>query len=500
MKNRIQSGNQLETVAPNTLLSGQPVKLGNIVGVAMSNAPIGEDAIIATVGVFLLPKNPEAISVGDALYLDGAQLTKMATGTYVGLAWETALAGDSLVAVCLSGMPTNTAIKSENVVHVSSLGQLPTPVDGVINIPSGKTYKATTFVNLHGNRLFMENESMLDGYSSETSGYYSQLATGEALVSGDGTFPCQNVRLWVEPSGAGEEPQVLDFDCTANQTDAALDWYGVNILNSNIGVLKNFSNFVAINCAFIGSKEGLDLQGSFDSAVVFNSIFRNTQSGGTLFKVGAGVTVSRRIRIVDTPISVPVGSVGINVSVAATIESDAYILRFVNFSGGGTYLQGIQPDDNRAFFFECRGILNSSSIAEWSIEGNTIPTPIAVQGTYYKVLGITTNNLLRKWEKQANNEYKYVGALEKTHKITMGITFSSSSNAVIAFKIAVNGILVNKSLGRATANAGGRAENVPIQCLIDAATNNYISIYVTNESGTQDVTVTDANAIIHTVT
>lgn len=498
MKNRIETGDQLSFAAPSTIVSGTPTKVGNIVGVALGNYGTNEDALIATVGVYSLPKTAEAISVGDLLYLDGTQVTPTATPIVVGLAWANADAGAAEVAVSLVRLPANMPVASEKVVQVRSLADLPAPVGGVITIPTGYTYKANTFIDLQGNRLFVENEAMLDGYSSETSGYYSQLATGEALVSGDGTFPCQNIRLWVEPSGVGEEPQVLDFDCTANQAEAALDWYGVNIVNSNIGVLKNFSNFVAINCAFIGAKDGLDLQGSFDSAVVFNSIFRNTQSGGTLFKVGAGVTVTRRIRIVDTPISVPSGSVGIDVSASASIPADAYILRFVNFSGAGTYLQGIQADDNRAFFFECRGIQNSASIAAWSFEGNATPTPITVQGTYYKVLGTTTSNLVRKWEKQADNEYKYVGALANTHKVTIFATFTSSANAVIGFKVAINGAVVDYSRGRATANAGGRAENVPIQCLVDATTNTVISLYVTNETGTQAVTVTDATAI-HTL-
>jgi predicted RecA/RadA family phage recombinase len=110
MKNHIQPGRTITVVAPaGGLLSGQPVVIGALFGVAAYDAPAGTNAEIETEGVFALPKPNSivAFTQGESVYFDTATslLKKSATGFYkIGVATEPAAATDSVVRVRLDGV------------------------------------------------------------------------------------------------------------------------------------------------------------------------------------------------------------------------------------------------------------------------------------------------------------------------------------------------------------------------------------------------------------
>lgn len=101
MKNYIQKGDTLTVSAPADVLSGDLVVVGSLMGVASWDATAGSDLELETEGVFELPKLASgAISVGDKLYWDGTQLTKVAgTGSkpLVGVAVAAAADGATTV-------------------------------------------------------------------------------------------------------------------------------------------------------------------------------------------------------------------------------------------------------------------------------------------------------------------------------------------------------------------------------------------------------------------
>ncbi|HBC7448642.1 DUF2190 family protein [Serratia marcescens] len=86
-----------------TVLSGQPVAVGGLVGVAHNDIPAGLWGVLHTVGVFVLPKvADETWAVGDKVYLDatGALTAKATDGAeaaaafpLAGSAWSAGEAG-----------------------------------------------------------------------------------------------------------------------------------------------------------------------------------------------------------------------------------------------------------------------------------------------------------------------------------------------------------------------------------------------------------------------
>lgn len=107
MNNFIQNGDVLTVIAPADVVSGQIVKVGQLIGVAVTDAKSGDPVEIKRKGVFDLPKATGALTAGDPLYYDGSakKLTKTkATGlTLVGVAHLGAASGDATVRALLDG-------------------------------------------------------------------------------------------------------------------------------------------------------------------------------------------------------------------------------------------------------------------------------------------------------------------------------------------------------------------------------------------------------------
>ena len=94
MKNFIQNGETLTLPAPYNLVGGQGALIGAIFGVSASDAAIGNNADLATEGVFSLPKvSAQAQALGVKLYWDDATklVTTVSSGnTLIGVAVEVA--------------------------------------------------------------------------------------------------------------------------------------------------------------------------------------------------------------------------------------------------------------------------------------------------------------------------------------------------------------------------------------------------------------------------
>jgi predicted RecA/RadA family phage recombinase len=100
MKNFKQLGGRMDVVASATVTSGDLVKVGSKIVVAMGNALSGETFVGATCGVFVVPKEAGAVTQGAALYFKASTktVTTSATGnTLAGYAFSSAESGDATV-------------------------------------------------------------------------------------------------------------------------------------------------------------------------------------------------------------------------------------------------------------------------------------------------------------------------------------------------------------------------------------------------------------------
>lgn len=107
MKNFIQRGDTLDIVAAAAVTSGSVQLAGSIIGVANTDADIGETYALNVTGVYELPKTSAlAINVGDVLYYDATNhvVNKTSSGnTKIGVAVTAAANPSPSVHVRLNG-------------------------------------------------------------------------------------------------------------------------------------------------------------------------------------------------------------------------------------------------------------------------------------------------------------------------------------------------------------------------------------------------------------
>ena len=383
-----------------------------------------------------------------------------------------------------------SAVKDGDFVIVESVSDFPTPVGGVINLEDNKTYYITTTIDLVGNLLLGGANTTILGSSSENSILTSTgLAMGTPLLSSIYTTPIRHISF-------KDVDTAIGFDGALNPNEMALDWTGVNFVNvPNVGIVKDASNFIFDKGAFLNSK-GLSFDGTIGTVGFGNSLFSGDGLAGDLLSIESTCTITRRFRIIYSSVVAFGSTVGVNVDASATIPVEGYILDTVNFSGGSTYLSGVSVTDNKSLFVNCKGIENTAEISQYYMNGNATATTIVSVGVSVKVAGTTTSSSVTQKFTNTDNRATYIGSLTRFFKVTSTLSLESGNNNQIGVYIAKNGTLINESEVYGTTSGSGRAENIVVQTLVQLSENDYIEIFVENDSSTSNITVTDLNVII----
>lgn len=380
-----------------------------------------------------------------------------------------------------------SGLTTGDVIFVSTPEDFPTAVNGVITLSDNITYFITTTVDLLGSRLVCGLNTTIIGGSSENCRLKS---TGlvSALITSNYSLPIRNITI--------EAALALNLD--GDGTTTALDWFGVNFTDcAVIGTVKDYSNFVMSDCAFLNSG-GMTLDGTIGSIAFSSSLF-DCNASNTAFIIPATLNVTRRFRIIYSSFIVLSGETGINVDASATISDERYILDTVNFAGGGTYLSGVNQTSNKALFINCVGITNSAVNGQLYMQGNATATTIGVQNTFVKVAGTTTASADNsKYLMPQNNRLTNDATITRKYLIQCILSFNGTSADVYQFGFYDSklGTIRTPSKTKATANAAGRAENVSFCCVVSHTAGDYLEIHVTNTSAARNCTVDAINFIV----
>jgi hypothetical protein len=379
------------------------------------------------------------------------------------------------------------------IIFVSTLSDLPTPVNGVITLEAGKTYIITTDLDLQGNRLVAGGICNLFGLSSETSYLTSTgLGVGVPLLTSEYTIVIERISF-------RNVDTAIAIDGNSNLV--ALDWKAVNFIDiPNIGIINTCDNFIFDTGAFLGA-QGLTFTGTIGTIALNNSLFRGTGDLGNIFTIDDNAVITRRFRIIYSSIISFGDTTAIHVDTDATIPTESYILDTVNFSGNGTKLSGITDtlDPLNITLFENNvGIRNTSVNGQMYMRGNATATTISNTSDFFKVVGVTLPSDDNEKYDHSNNRLTNKARVSRKYKIIATLSFTAGANNVCEFGLfdsKLNAIR-QPSIQPATANAGGRAENITLTCAFSHSEGDYIEVWCKNTSATNNITVTDMNVLI----
>lgn len=373
-------------------------------------------------------------------------------------------------------------------VEVNALTDLPAASGGVITLIGGYTYLFLKHIDLLGSRLVCGQDTVIVGWSSENCSITSTgLSAASALVTSIYSLPIRNISF----------THALVFDLQGDGTTTALDWFGVNLLNcASGGTIKNYTNFVAGDSALLNSG-GFIFDGTFGTGAFSNCLF-DVAPTKTAITVLPTCTFSRRLRIIYSSFVVLSGETGVNFNASATVGDEKYILDTCNFSGGGTYVTGLNHTSNKALFANCVGINNTSTRGFMYMVNNTADTTIGLPNVnvWVKAAGTTTQNANNSKYTHASNRLTYTGAFSTSFQVSVNCNVRSGSpSQVISVGVAKNGTILDESEMTIRTDISNQEYPGSTAAQVDLTTNDYIEIFVKNTS-TSSLRIADLNVSI----
>jgi hypothetical protein len=385
-----------------------------------------------------------------------------------------------------------------NFIFVGSTNDLPSPVNGVINLKDNYTYFFTTTVDLQGNRLVAGDNTTILGGSSENCRIKSTgIATDVALLSSAYSLPMRSITL--------EAPFAINL-VASNPAVHALDWFGVNFTNcAKVGIISSYNNFILLDGAFLNSQD-LTFNGTTGTVGFNQCLFSgNFGLGGTksILNFPSTFICTRRIRITVCSFVVPSGYTGITVQDGVTFsQPESFILQTCNFSGPGTKI-GVSThtdiDGPDTFFEGNRGIDNTFVIGQLYMKNNVTETTFITTDTYTKIAGVTTTTGATNSKFVAtDNRLTCTAGIERQYLTQVSATIVTSTDTICSLGI------YDSSNGNAILDASTLefecVNGVPITISITDvhkhSLDEYVEVHISNLNNTDPVTVTSLNVLV----
>lgn len=381
--------------------------------------------------------------------------------------------------------------------NIYSLSDLPSPVLGVITLPSESSlYFFWNMIDLQGNIIRFGNNVFV-AISQELGGLENGIVEIlETCTVSD--FRFNNVEMIINaPLGAYDWNRVNFYDCP------------------NVMDIQNADNLIFETLGFINSP-GFKISGTLNSfALSPNCIFRSvTNPTATFFKVESTAVINRRLRIENSVFSTDfAGQKAIEFVAGATIPDERLRLSNVLFQGIGTALTGINGDSIKALFRNNEGgnVINSARLGRMSMIGNAVVTLIAAQNTETKVAGtfIPNTNNQRFTFDAINNVLTCISPVNALYNLIATMSPSANANKKIGgyFCVCRNGNAINPIVDKLESSenyiasaTGSKPDELTLIDVIDLSFGDRVYLAVENATDDTDITVETANLIVQTNT
>lgn len=386
---------------------------------------------------------------------------------------------------------SGSGLGSRDIVFVSEKSDFPTPVAGVITLEDNVTYFITDVVDLDGDRLVCGQNTTIIGGSSENCRIKSTGLIGTALITSNYSLPMRGITIEAD----------VALDLNGDGVTTALDWFGVNFTNcANLGTIANYSNFIMTDSALLSSAN-MVFDGTIGTIGFSQCLFTGI-AGQTTMSVAPTATITRRFRAIYSSFVAFGGATALNVSPLATINPEGFILDTINFSGGATYLGGLDHLSLKSLFVNCVGITNTSNVGHYRMDNNATLTTISSADTWTLVEGTTTVGYGNspKFE-HTNQKLTYIGTITQDFYVTGNFTIKAASqNQTYAVTFALNGVPQDDERIEIRTTTANQPFSITGLALAPLSTGDYLELYIKNMNNTNNVTVTNFNVIIQKVT
>ncbi|MES2680619.1 MAG: hypothetical protein V4635_12065 [Bacteroidota bacterium] len=365
-----------------------------------------------------------------------------------------------------------------NFVLVKSAADLPAPVGGVITLVAGTLYEINGTVTL-SDRINL-NGCNLQG---DDAGNDKIIYSGSAeMFTGSGVGNISYLTL-TAPSG--------------------------NVFNVNAGGLNK--NFLVQNCFIIGCNAVGTIQG-VGGTVFFSTVAYFYNTNGIVFQNDNNVVLTNTlwditnynvyekfigafnvIQILGGDRLVNSGNSATAIHISGITSVISASIKVVMFVGTGTYVVGTFSN---AWEVEASGInTEKDDVAAGNLYiSSAATTVISATGVPVKVSGTTTAASLFRVTSPVTNRLTYTGSKTKRFQVICSLTATQvSSNKYFSFYIAKNGVILPESRQEIKILSSSDQGPLTLSCTVPLAPNDYIEVWVENETSSTDLTVQTMN-------
>jgi hypothetical protein len=369
-------------------------------------------------------------------------------------------------------------------VLVKTVNDFPAPVAGVITLATGTLYEVngsitmTSMINLNGNNLI--------GKDAGNDKLIYTPGTG-SLFTGASGGTIKQLTLTAPTTGA----KLFNIDALGVNTNFFME--NCYLLgNKDIGLIKGFGGTVFIETmACFSNTAGFTFQDNQN--VLLSNMLWDISNFNTYEKfVGTFGIIQIRGGVRRTSLANTVTALDISGITSLTVGE----VKVVMYTGTGTYVNGTFSN---AWEVESSGISTEKDDVATGNMYLTTPVTTTFSGvnTPTKVLGTTTAVNLFRVTSPASNRLTYAGAKTRSFVVTgaMSIT-SSTNNNYYTIYIAKNGVIQAQSAQTQKIANGADQGAFSITCTVTMAPNDYIELWISNNTSTASAVVQTSNIAI----
>lgn len=385
---------------------------------------------------------------------------------------------------------------SNKTIFISKLADLPAPSGGIITLAADTVYLFTNSVNIGANRFVCGNNVTIAGLSFTSVVITAALAATQSLITSTTSFVSYNIGYNV----TGANTFVFNLDGGGVSTSRVLV-REIKVTSSGLGTIKGYNGVLITGAGFIDIKAPLVFDGVCGLIQLDTVRFENTTAATTTVSFPATFSSSIRVEFFDCLFDTVATSTAINANAAIGIIRNNFFIIDCIFTGAGTALTGLTVADNKVYSRENDGLAASFSGANYFMTGNATATVIAVIGTYVKVAGTTTAIAAntQRFSTAISNRATFTGTITRRYRVTCNATMTAGNGQALGVALFKNGVLIAESESVTTTTGVGQAASQISFALAELATNDFLEVFVKNNTAVANITVTILNVAVTTV-
>jgi hypothetical protein len=375
------------------------------------------------------------------------------------------------------------SVTSGQTVIVSTLSDFPTASSGVITLAANTNYRMVNSVSTSNRFVFSDKSSLhSDGETNRSLAY---TGTGNMLSWVNASVHIEHITLSCPNgtffSGLNTTDSTYEFDCSAVVFDG-----------KTLGAIGKTKQIRLTRCDYTLTTNGFTFSGDLGFGL-FTSGFADL-SAGTLFNLGTstsdGLTFNNMVTRGASSAKFLDGAAN-----SANINAGGVgVLNNCHVKGPTLLGSNINVDNFRFEFAGNDEVANTRPDGLLTLIGNSTATTISGAGTAVLVAGSWQVDSVSQSVGTTAGRYQYKGSKNAKLPVMVDLTVTPVSGAAIAMSayIAVNGSIVARSRRSAPLASGGLIQVISIPWQIIAETDDYVEVFVANDTSTVDLLVSSA--------